>query len=145
MSRKSVVKGFNESVIESDKREENMEQGLIRKVLTKLGILKKDLSAKNLLNTINTIKNIKTKEDLLEHIDRQYSDYDPKFAAYLESIYLKYAILNGYRMHYIEYKNMQDGVIKYKFPPQAKVAIIGDFGTGLSDSFGLLRHIIIDK
>ena len=48
-------------------------------------------------------------------------------------------------MHYIEYKNMQDGVIKYKFSPQAKIAIIGDFGTGLSDSFGLLRDVIIDK
>ena len=89
MSRKSVVKGFNESVIESDKREENMEQGLIRKVLTKRGILKKDLSAKNLLNTINKIKNIKTKEDLLEHIDRQDSDYDPKCADYRESSYRK--------------------------------------------------------
>ncbi len=40
---------------------------------------------------------------------------------------------------------MQDGVIKYKFSPQAKIAIIGDFGTGLSDSFGLLRDVIIDK
>lgn len=117
----------------------------MRKVLTKMGILKQDPSGKNLLNTINTIKNIKTKQDLLEHVDKQYSDYDPKFAAYLESIYLKYAILNGYRMHYIDYKNMKDGVIKYKFSPQAKIAIIGDFGTGLSDSFGLLRDVIIEK
>ena len=70
MNRKAVVKGFNESVIESNKTEQNLEEGLIRKVLTKLGILKKDASAKNLLNTINTIKNVKTKEDLLDHIDR---------------------------------------------------------------------------
>lgn len=48
-------------------------------------------------------------------------------------------------MHYIDYKSMQDGVIKYKFPSNAKIAIIGDFGTGLSDSFGLLRHAIIEK
>lgn len=40
---------------------------------------------------------------------------------------------------------MQESVIKYKFPNDAKIAIIGDFGTGLSDSFGLLRHAIIQK
>lgn len=40
---------------------------------------------------------------------------------------------------------MQMGVIKYKFPSSAKIAIIGDFGTGLSDSFELLKHIIIEK
>jgi|LakMenEpi03Aug12_release.lakeMendotaPanAssembly.Ray.scaffolds.fasta_scaffold174151_1 hypothetical protein len=38
---------------------------------------------------------------------------------------------------------MQDGIIKYRFPSNAKIAIIGDYGTGLSDSFGLLRHAII--
>lgn len=97
------------------------------------------------MNTIDAIKNVKTKEDLLKHIDREYSDYDPKFAAYLEAIYLKYAILSAYKLHYIEYKNMQQGVIKYKFPSNAKVAIIGDFGTGLNDSFELLRHIILVK
>lgn len=40
---------------------------------------------------------------------------------------------------------MQDGIIKYRFPSNAKIAIIGDYGTGLSDSFGLLRHAIIQK
>lgn len=38
---------------------------------------------------------------------------------------------------------MNVGVIKYKFPNDSKVAIIGDFGTGLSDSYELLKHIII--
>jgi hypothetical protein len=38
---------------------------------------------------------------------------------------------------------MHDGVIKYKFPNNAKIAIIGDYGTGLSDSFGLLLHAVI--
>lgn len=40
---------------------------------------------------------------------------------------------------------MCESIIKYKFPSDAKIAIIGDFGTGLSDSFGLLRHAVIDK
>lgn len=48
-------------------------------------------------------------------------------------------------MHYIEYKSMQDGVVKWKFGPWARIAVIGDFGTGLADSFGLLRHAIIEK
>lgn len=53
--------------------------------------------------------------------------------------------MSSYKLHYIEYKNMQQGIIKHKFASDAKVAIIGDFGTGLSDSFELLRHIIINK
>lgn len=36
----------------------------------KLGIVKEQPTPKNLLNAIEAIKNIKTKEDLLEHIDR---------------------------------------------------------------------------
>lgn len=40
---------------------------------------------------------------------------------------------------------MCESIIKYRFPSDAKIAIIGDFGTGLSDSFGLLRHAVIDK
>lgn len=40
---------------------------------------------------------------------------------------------------------MNMGIFKYKFPSDAKIAIIGDFGTGLSDSYELLKHIIIEK
>lgn len=53
--------------------------------------------------------------------------------------------MNRYHLHYVEYKNMSDGVIKYKFPNDAKIVIIGDYGTGLSDSVALLRHAILER
>lgn len=56
-----MVRGFNESVIVGDKKDQNVQQGLIKKMLTKLGIIKREPNSKNLLNTINTIKGIKTK------------------------------------------------------------------------------------
>ena len=52
-------------------------------MLTKIGIIKQNLTSKNLQNTIQTLRQVKTKQDLLQHIDKNYSDYDPKFAAYL--------------------------------------------------------------
>ena len=40
---------------------------------------------------------------------------------------------------------MEDGVIQYKVPENAKIAIIGDYGTGLPDSINLLKDLIVNK
>lgn len=40
---------------------------------------------------------------------------------------------------------MDEGIIQSVIPKGAKVAIIGDYGTGLPDSIALLKDLIIDK
>ena len=95
------------------------------------------------MNTIETIKNIDSEEKLKIHIDREYSNYDPKFATYLEAVYIRFALMNRYTLHYVEYEKIEEGIIPYKIPENAKIAIIGDYGTGLPDSINLLRHIIL--
>jgi hypothetical protein len=65
------MQNFNQKIISDDcSKSPNSEESLIRKVLMKVGMIKQQPTPKNLLNAIDTIKNIKTKEDLLEHIDR---------------------------------------------------------------------------
>lgn len=40
---------------------------------------------------------------------------------------------------------MEEGIINYRFPKNAKIGIIGDFGTGLPDSLALLNDLIVNK
>lgn len=40
---------------------------------------------------------------------------------------------------------MRQGIIKYRFPNDSKIVIIGDYGTGLADSIVLLRDAMIEK
>lgn len=42
---------------------------------------------------------------------------------------------------YLDYKNIGDFVVKNCFPDKAKIAIIGDWGTGMNDALILLRQI----
>ena len=63
----------------------------------------------------------------------------------MEGVYIKFAIKSAFKLHYIEYRSWEFGVIKKKFPKDAKIGIIGDFGTGLSDSIRLLKHMILEK
>ena len=58
-------------------------------------------------------------------------------------MYIKFAIKSAFKLHYIEYSSWDFGVIKRRFPMDSKIGIIGDFGTGLTDSFKLLEHMII--
>lgn len=48
-------------------------------------------------------------------------------------------------MHYIDQRNMRQGIINYRFPNDHKVVIIGDYGTGLPDSILLIRDAILEK
>lgn len=142
---KEIVNDFSSSIIEPDKKYEEEELSLVSRILTKLNIIKKKPTAKDLASTIEAIKAIDNEEKLKSHINTKYSDYDPNFAAYLEAVYLRFGILSAYKLHYIEWTNIQQGVIPYKIPEHAKVAIIGDFGTGLPDSVNLLRDLILVK
>ena len=53
--------------------------------------------------------------------------------------------MSNYRMHYIDQRNLRQGVIDYRFPNDSKIAIIGDYGTGLTDSIILIRDAILEK
>lgn len=48
-------------------------------------------------------------------------------------------------MHYIDQSNIKEGIIKYRFGRDTKIVIIGDYGTGLSDSKLLLKDAILEK
>jgi len=53
----------------------------------------------------------------------------------LEHIYLTYMLRSGFKLAYIEYKNINFGIIKHKLKNTDKIGLIGDYGTGLADSF----------
>lgn len=46
------------------------------------------------------------------------------------------------RIHYINYKNLDDFLIA-PIKKNSKIGIIGDFGTGLKDSIMLLENMIL--
>ncbi|MEZ5013563.1 MAG: metallophosphoesterase [Chitinophagales bacterium] len=86
------------------------------------------------------------KADLIGTTYRKYSDKDPNFAQCAvdyAKYYLKY---NGIKK-YNDWKttgnnDLNYGVIQYQLPNNAKVAILGDWGTGLADAEELLLDIM---
>jgi 3',5'-cyclic AMP phosphodiesterase CpdA len=86
------------------------------------------------------------KADALAVIYRQYSDKDPGFAT-CETTYLAYKLLytgdSLYNDWTIRGKNdLNFGVISWQLPSDAKVAIIGDWGTGLDDAIQMIGNIV---
>lgn len=88
-------------------------------------------------------KNEALEEELMESY-RKYSDKDPGFL----SCATTYAV---YKIKYrgvLKYNKWEDnggldyGVIEYEIPNDAKVAIIGDWGTGMPDAQWLLYNIM---
>lgn len=76
---------------------------------------------------------------------RKYSDMDPRFLG-CEVDYKKYYKKYDGVLKYNDWKDHNNdltyGVIKYKIPNDAKVAIIGDWGTGMSDAENLLMTLM---
>lgn len=50
---------------------------------------------------------------------------------------------SGCRLSYIEYKEWSFGVIDRKLTKNDKIGIIGDYGTGLDDSYELLENMVL--
>jgi hypothetical protein len=69
----------------------------------------------------------------------QFGDCDP---AYAEAV-LKYAeyVASGGRVPYRRFKNINDYVIEGKLPDQARIALLGDWGTGQPEAKRLLARI----
>ena len=84
--------------------------------------------------------------DYLETAYRKFSDKDPGFLTCVTT-YLQYmARYKGdflYNDWTIQGKNnLNYSVISYQLPSDAKVAIIGDWGTGLDDAIQLVKNIV---
>ena len=83
-------------------------------------------------------------ENRLTETYRKYSDKDPGFLS-CETTYLEYkAKYNGILKYnsWVNHGGLQYGVIDYKIPNTAKVAIIGDWGTGMTDAYNLLYWMV---
>ncbi|QHI35611.1 hypothetical protein IMCC3317_09570 [Kordia antarctica] len=90
-------------------------------------------------------------EEALETLNKDWQTYDRKFSnkdysgwAYCYEQYRKYGALHNYKNKYNDWKDngsLDFGVIYYKLPNDAKVAIIGDWGTGMDDAKHLLKVI----
>lgn len=95
-------------------------------------------------------------KDLVKELEikyRQFSDEDysvgPPPTGFLTCpvTYAKYAILSGNHMTYNDWtvagnNNINYGVIDWKLPNNATVAILGDWGTGLDDAIELLKYVV---
>lgn len=89
-------------------------------------------------------------EDLVQRLIhfRRFSDVDLGFTA-TEEVYMRYWLRSGGKKVYRDWKEAGKGdpnygVIDYRFPPDARIAIIGDWGTGLDDARAMLREIFAD-
>ena len=75
---------------------------------------------------------------------RKFSDKDPGFITCATTYAKYYALYRGV----LKYNSWQDngglnyGVIDYKLPNDAKVAVIGDWGTGMEDAACLLQTLL---
>jgi 3',5'-cyclic AMP phosphodiesterase CpdA len=79
---------------------------------------------------------------------RKYSDKDPGFLSCAVT-YAEYAIISGHVKTYNNWKiqgkrNINFGVIDWQLPNDARVGIIGDWGTGMPDAIALLKDMLVN-
>lgn len=74
----------------------------------------------------------------------KFGDCDPKYAEAAEK-YADYFVAQQKQIPYVVYKNLSDFVVDGKLPAQAKVAIVGDWGTGQDAAKLVLRQIASKK
>jgi hypothetical protein len=53
----------------------------------------------------------------------------------LEKTYLTYMLRSGCKLTYVEYSEWTFGVIERRLTSEDRIGIIGDYGTGLPDSY----------
>lgn len=71
---------------------------------------------------------------------KQFGGCDPRYAE-ASALYTAYFLAQQKQIPYIVYKNLGDFVIDDKLPSVAKVAIVGDWGTGQNAAQLVLRQI----
>ncbi len=74
----------------------------------------------------------------------KFGDCDPKYSE-AAAKYAEYFVAQQKQIPYIVYKNLSDFVIEGKLPAKAKVAILGDWGTGQDAAKLVLRQIANKK
>jgi len=74
----------------------------------------------------------------------KFGDCDPKYAE-AAAKYAEYFVAQQKQIPYVVYKNLSDFVFDGKLPAQAKVAIVGDWGTGQDAAKLVLRQIANKK
>ena len=77
---------------------------------------------------------------------RRFGSLDPLWIA-CAMIYAHYWAESGGKVRYRDWKvdgnaDPDYGVISYRLPADARVAVLGDWGTGMDDAEGLLRQIL---
>ena len=95
---------------------------------------------------------IKGNKKLIKSLEvefRKYSNADwINFIVIVMEDYLRYGKKYNYIFKYNDWQvqgkgDINYGVIKYKLPNNAKVAILGDWGTGMPDAVALLKDIML--
>src|SRR5204862_199516 len=79
---------------------------------------------------------------------RRFGNWDPGWIA-CETTYLKYWAETGGHIIYRDWTKEGNGrqdysVIPYRLPNDAKVAILGDWGTGMNDAKALLTEVMVE-
>ena len=74
----------------------------------------------------------------------KFGDCDPKYAE-AAAKYAEYFVAQQKQIPYVVYKNLSDFVFDDKLPAKAKVAIVGDWGTGQDAAKLVLRQIANKK
>lgn len=74
----------------------------------------------------------------------KFTDCDPLYAEAAEK-YAEYFVAQGKKIPYRVYQHLDDFVIDGKLPDRGRVAIVGDWGTGLDAALTVLRQIAAKK
>jgi len=69
-----------------------------------------------------------------------FTTCDPRYAEAAEQ-YVDFFKVKGGKVPYIVWKNLDDFIIDWKVPPKARIAILGDWGTGQPEAKALLQAI----
>jgi hypothetical protein len=81
-----------------------------------------------------------TEADFLDAVRLKFGPLDPRW---LEALRNYHRFLQNRRneVRYVPYKNLGDFVIEGRLPPQARVALVADWGTGTDEAVALLPQI----
>jgi hypothetical protein len=76
---------------------------------------------------------------------RRFSDRDPEFVIECVSQFVEWYLVAGprYRSWEGRPEGIEFGLIKYRLPSDARVALIGDWGTGLDDARAMLTALLV--
>ncbi len=78
-----------------------------------------------------------------DHLKLEFAKFGGCNPGYVEAAakYAEYFIAQGKKIPYRVYKNLGDFVIEGKLPDDAKIAIVGDWGTGQDPAKALLKQV----